>query len=181
MTPREAWQRWQAAAGPWQGWTVCPVLSGAFPPADAPVPPGREYLALPADVVKTLRATPTLVLLDLDVCLSIQLAAELFRQHAAHPVLLIARWPYAQAVLPTEPMLQTMLAEAARLPNARSRLPSVAFALDNRRTTPLSRRPTNDPRADNRYRVSVADLPTLKTLRARGIQHVLKLSQACAP
>ena len=25
-TTRRAWQSWQAAAGPWQGWSVCPAL-----------------------------------------------------------------------------------------------------------------------------------------------------------
>ena len=23
---RRSWQRWQAAAGPWQGWSLCPAL-----------------------------------------------------------------------------------------------------------------------------------------------------------
>ncbi|MBV9543187.1 MAG: hypothetical protein JOY61_02285 [Chloroflexi bacterium] len=137
-------------------------------------------MALASQLIPSLRAHPTLVVLDLDVCLSIQLAGELFRRRAAHPVLLVPRWPYAEAVLPLEPMLTTLLSEAATLPPSTRRLPSVAFALDDRRNMPVPGRPPDDIRADNRYRLGVADLPDLRTLRTRGITRVLKLSHACA-
>jgi hypothetical protein len=54
-------------------------------------------------------------------------------------------------------------------------LPNVAFVLDADRGRPVPRRLRTDPRADNRYTLSPADLPDLKSLRARGIQKIITL------
>jgi hypothetical protein len=37
-------------------------------------------------------------------------------------------------------------------------------------------RPRDDDRADNRYRLTVADLPNLAALRARAIRRVVKVT-----
>jgi hypothetical protein len=56
-------------------------------------------------------------------------------------------------------------------------MPNVVFVLDRHRGDALPDRSPDDPRADNRYRLSLADLPDLQALRARGVRHVLKVTQ----
>ena len=181
-----AWERWFAVAGPWQGWSVCPLLALPSNTKRAPAPEPRapavepHSQAIAAQLISQLADAPsTLLLLDLPPDLGVRIAAALYRADLAHPVLLIARWPYAAAVLETDALRMLLEAEARTFPAPRARLRHVSFVLDAERASP-TRRPTNDPRADNRYVVSPNDLPNLAVLRARGIHSSLKLSHACA-
>jgi hypothetical protein len=51
----------------------------------------------------------------------------------------------------------------------------VVFVLDAEREVSI-RRPRGDPRADNRYALAIGDLPNLATLRAAGIQRLIKVT-----
>ena len=94
----------------------------------------------------------------------------------ANAVLLLPRWPYAQAVLPVDGLLGGLVGEAPRLQPGD--LPNVVFVLDAERRRAIPGRANNDPCTDNRYRLMVGDLPNLKALRARGIGKVVKLFAA---
>jgi hypothetical protein len=97
----------------------------------------------------------------------------------AHPVLVLPRWPYAEAVLPCADLLACLLAASRTLPRpAPEHLPSVLFVLDAKRNTPLRNRGPGDRRADNRYHSATLDLPDLRALRARGIQRIHRVSAA---
>jgi hypothetical protein len=69
------------------------------------------------------------------------------------------------------------LVSQARQLTTDEQLPNVVFVLDAERSQPIVRRSQRDPRADNRYRLSVADLPDLASLRKRGIRQVVKLAR----
>ena len=175
---RRAWSRWQAAAGPWKGWNVCPLL--CVPGADdieAQRAEGPHAAALAAELAPTLTHGGFLVLLDLEPNLGVQVAARLNGLRLANAVLLLPRWPYREAILPVERLLYSLLSESRRLAPEQP-LPNVAFVVDAERGRPVIRRSAMDRRADNRYRLSPADLPNLATLRARGVRHVVKLSAA---
>jgi len=175
---RRAWDRWQAAAGPWQGWTICPAL----------LSPEIETLALPlldhhestssAPIARLLEPGATLCLLDLEPELGVELAAGL--AHLAHPVLVLPRWPYAEAVLPVDRLLATLVDASRRLPRHPQRHDNVVFVLDNQRAQPVPARSSTDPRADNRYHLATFDLPDLRTLRQRGIRHIQHISRRVA-
>ncbi|HET6317855.1 MAG TPA: hypothetical protein VFG86_15485 [Chloroflexota bacterium] len=117
----------------------------------------------------------TLCVLDLQPTLGVQVAARV--ADLAHPVLVLPRWPYADAVLPTETLLATLLAEAPNLPTTTELLPNVVLVLDAERSRAIRRRRA-DPRADNRYPTASLELPDLKTLRARGIGRIHRLIHA---
>lgn len=175
---RRAWSRWQAAAGSWNGWSVCPLLS--LPGADEIEPERAERphaAALVAELAAHLKHGGFFVLLDLEPTLGVQVAARLNGLHLANAVLLLPRWPYPEAILRVERLLYSLLSESRRLA-PRQQLPNVAFVVDAERSRPVIRRSTMDRRADNRYRLNLADLPNLATLRARGIRQVVKLSAA---
>jgi hypothetical protein len=178
-TARRAWLRWQAAAGPWQGWSVCPAL----------LAPGIEDVDVPRGSVRaptamrlanglgvSLDRGGLLVVLDLDPVLGVHIAAALHHRRQANAVLVLPRWPYARAVLPVDRLVGALVNRAARLTPTGEQLPNVSFVLDAHRQRPLPNRSASDRRADNRYRLSVSDLPTLAALRARGISRVVKLS-----
>jgi hypothetical protein len=183
---QRAWDRWQAAAGSWKGWAVCPALLA--PGATSPPLPLGEAISrgegsgepqadeLAAQLESSLQQRNTLLLLDLEPVLALRIAARLNERRLANAVLVLPRWPYAHAVLPVDRLVRCLIAEAARL-TEEAPLHNVAFVLDNQRSCPLPHRTTADPRADNRYRLAVGDLPDLKALRARNIQRVLKLTQ----
>jgi hypothetical protein len=116
-----------------------------------------------------------LCVLDLEPMLGVQLAARL--ADVAHPVLVLPRWPYAEAVLATGHLKAVLLDEARRLPSGEQRLSSVVFVLDALRSAPIRRRRA-DRRADNRYTLAVADLPDLRTLRQRGIRRIHQVRPA---
>jgi hypothetical protein len=172
---RHAWERWQAAAGPWQGWSVCPTLLSPELESIEPRPPRRSNKAanFAARLPPLLETPGTLCLLDLEPTLGVQVAARL--AHIAHPVLLIPRWPYRQAVLPVEHLAWTLVNESHRLPGPAERRPNVVFVLDAERSRPLPNRPRADPRTDNRHHLSAFELPDLRTLRERGITRIQRI------
>jgi hypothetical protein len=173
---QRAWSRWQAAAGPWKLWSVCPLL--CVPDADDIEPRAAEHpraAALATELASTVQKGGVLVLLDLEPNLGVQVAARLNALRLANTVLLLPRWPYREALLPVERLLHSLLSESRRLAPEQP-LPNVAFVLDADRAAPEMGRSAVDRRADNRYRLSPADLPNLATLRASGIRFVDKLS-----
>jgi hypothetical protein len=176
-TARRVWQRWQAAAGPWIGWSVCPAL--VTPEAldiriSASPRPVADEIA--ARLASSLGQRGTAVILDLDPILGIHVAARLNQLRLANAVLLLPRWPYRQAVLPVDGLLDGLVTQATRLQHGE--LTHVAFVLDAERNRALVRRSRHDERADNRYRLAVADLPNLAFLSARDIHRIVKLSAA---
>ena len=174
---RRAWDRWQAAAGPWQGWTICPaLLSPEVETID--LPPGSRHKGRSAPIARLLEPGATLCVLDLEPELGVELAADL--ASIAHPVLLLPRWPYAHAVLPVDRLLQTLVAGAQRLPRQPQRHDNVVFVLDSQRGRPVPARSLTDARADNRYHLATFDLPDLRTLRQRGIRHIQRISRRVA-
>ncbi len=177
---RRVWDRWQAAAGPWRGWAVCPVLCIAELERPAAPAPRRPHVA-PA-LYTGLRAAlggggGTAVVLDLDPLVGVELAARLNGERIAHAVLVLPRWPYAEAVLPFGRLLVNLTAGARLLGRPMDRLPNVVFVLDGQRNLPLPGRSAADRRADNRFRLSSADLPTLADLRAGEISRVVKVAR----
>jgi hypothetical protein len=171
------WARWQAAAGAWQGWSVCPSLLA--PEADDIVasptrPPGAGAHRLATRLADALDHG-TLLLLDLEPVLGVNVAAQLNQWRMANAVLVLPRWPYHQAILPVDGLLGALVSLARRL-SREAALPNVVFVLDAHRTRPVPHRSASDPRADNRYRLLVSDLPDLQALRARGIRRVAKIS-----
>ena len=88
---RRAWSRWQAAAGPWKGWNVCPLL--CVPGADdieAQRADSPHAAALATELAPTLTHGGFLVLLDLEPNLGVQVAARLNGLRLANAVLLEA-------------------------------------------------------------------------------------------
>jgi hypothetical protein len=169
------WARWQAAAGAWQGWSVCPSLLA--PEADDIVPlpqPPTAARRIAAHLAESLDSG-ALLLLELEPVLGVHVAAQLNRWCLANAVLALPRWPYQQAILPVDGLLHALVTQARRL-SPHADLPNVVFVLDADRSRPVPHRSASDPRADNRYRLLVSDLPDLKALRARGIRRVAKIS-----
>jgi hypothetical protein len=165
-----AWQRWQAAAGPWRGWAVCHVLAApeidGVTPSKNPTPRGVDRLVqeLAAQLTDTV---PTAVILDLEPIVGLHVAAQLNAQGAAHAVLILPRWAYAAAILPTDGLLDALISQSNWLTPDRAS-ENVVFVLDAERTRPI-RRPAHDHRADNRYRLVPADLPDLASFRVVNI------------
>jgi hypothetical protein len=172
-----AWQRWQRAAGPWQGWTQCPpLLSPCATVIEREPSDDRTRAAEVArGLERTLRQPGTLILLDLEPTLGVQVAAELSAKGLAHPVLVLPRWPYTEAVLPTQRLTEALVHAANRLPDNVSRLENVVFVVDGERNRVLHARPPDDPRADNRHTLSIFDLPNLATLRARAVRRIVRV------
>lgn len=172
-----AWERWQAAAGPWRGWVACHVLAApdidGVTPTDVRVSPVVD--ALVEKVASSLKGG-TAVVLDLQPVLGVLIAARLNAKHNAHAVLVLPRWAYCDAVLPVDTLLWTLITTASSL-NPHVESTNVVFVLDAERSKPVARR-NSDCRADNRYTLSLADLPNLANLRVRGIQRVVKILSA---
>jgi hypothetical protein len=114
------------------------------------------------------------MILDLEPVLGVRLAAEVSRQQLAHVVLVLPRWPHAQAILPTRELIAALVGESPRLRAAESSA-GVVFVLDGEREASV-RRPAGDPSVDNRYALSIGDLPNLAILRAAGIQRLIKVT-----
>jgi hypothetical protein len=177
-TTRRAWARWHAAAGPWQGWSVCPAL---LAPETADITPVRSNRAatakhIAASLATTLEDPGTAVVIDLDPVLGVHVAARLNQLRLANAVLLLPRWPYAEAILPVDSLLDSIVGLSTRL--VAEDLPSVVFVLDAERTRAVPHRAANDKPADNRYRLTVADLPNLAALRAHRIRRIVKISNS---
>jgi hypothetical protein len=165
-----AWRRWQQAAGPWRGWAVCPALQLARSFAATP-PPARTVV-----LEDLFSLNGTAVVADLEPLVGVALAAEASFRGLAHAVLVLPRWPHADAVLPVEPLTATLVSASRRLRQLNSS--NVLFVLDGERRKSIAPRPRRDPRVDNRYDIAAADLPDLKTLRRAGIQRVVRISRS---
>lgn len=176
----EAWRRWQAAAGPWVGWSICLPLVAPTPHVATILPPQRldhNADALVATFAEGLTQGKTAILLDLEPTLGVEVAARLFQQQLSYVVLILPRWPHAEAILPSTQLEYTLVLESRRLDPPCVELKNVAFVLDAERQKRVDR-PADDPRIDNRYHVSIADLPKLVDLRRAGIRRVVKMSHA---
>ena len=176
-----AWERWQAAAGPWRGWSVCLPLMA---PRAARQPSGLgttrhvggEATHLTDELAPTLSTGGTAVLVDLEPTLGVWLAAELNWRGLAHAVLVLPRWPHGEAVLPTGELTEALIATARRLGRS-DHAPNVVFVLDADRNQTIARpRRASDERADNRYQLSASDLPNLSALRRAGITRLVKVT-----
>jgi hypothetical protein len=128
----------------------------------------------PRPAVEAALRNGTAMVLDLEPVLGVRIAAEVSRQRLAHVVLVLPRWPHADAVLATDRLASTLIATAAQLSAGDSRS-NVVFVLDAEREASIHR-PPEDGRVDNRYALSVGDLPNLATLRAAGIQRLVKVT-----
>jgi hypothetical protein len=174
MSRLTAWKRWQAAAGPWRGWAICAALTMPTAVGDDPSKtlsdPGVDLVEL----ASSLSVDGTAVALDLEPVLGVRVAAEVSRQRLAHVVLVLPRWPHADAVLPTDALISTLMATLPRL-SAAGVHSNVVFVLDGEREGSIQR-PPGDQRVDNRYALAVGDLPNLATLRAAGIRRLIKVS-----
>ena len=129
------------------------------------------------DVEEVLHTSGTAMVMDLEPCLGVRLAAEIYRRGLAHVVLVLPRWPHAEAVLPTNDLLATLLVTSRGLAQAGVTRNNVVFVLDSERQRRIRRR-AEDVRVDNRYPLMAADLPPLRALRAAGIQRVVKVSRS---
>jgi hypothetical protein len=163
-----AWERWQAAAGPWRGWAVCHALTApdldGVTPRKAPPSPIADALARALSFRE-----PTAVVLDLEPVLGVHVASLM----DAHVVLILPRWPYADAVLAVAELLDVLISRSRRLHMAKAS--NVVFVVDAERSTAI-RRKWGDTRADNRYQLSQTDLPNLESLRTHGINSVVKIT-----
>jgi hypothetical protein len=112
--------------------------------------------------------------LDLDPIVGVAVASDLSARELAAVVLVLARWPHPEAVLPTADLIDALVRGAKTL-RADHAAPNVAFVLDGQRSGSVRRR-VGDPRVDNRYDMAVGDLPNLHQLRAAGIQRVVKIT-----
>ena len=201
-----AYDRWQAAAGPWARWTIClPLLGPGLDELDArgtdalgrgvqgsaANPVKRRGRASPPTLQWSVRAQPlrarqwrvrlkegppsdvrarTVVILDFPPEVGVPIAAELARAGHARPLLVIGRWPYAEAVLPARPLVDLTIAETRGLRDLDA--PHLVIVLDGDRAKDLPRRPASDARVDNRYEVVREDFPDASTLLAAGFHQV---------
>ena len=188
-----AYDAWQAAAGPWARWTMfLPLLGPGLDelPTDLGRPPqrraidalvqkliaqldpgGTRALRAPARVLAAAQPRRSMVVLDLAPEVGLRVAADLARRGLARPLVLIGRWPYSQAILPAQPVVQTAVAEARGIAAAAG--PHLVVVLDAERSRPLPHRPARDRRADNRYVLVAEDFPEPAALVQAGIQRVL--------
>jgi hypothetical protein len=120
-----------------------------------------------------LDGSGTLVVLDTAPVVGVAVAAELCAQKRARPVIVLGRWPYAEAVLPARPLVDVLLSEAVRLRTVGAR--DVVLVLDGERSRPVTERSPGDRRTDNRYAFDPNDLPDPATLRALRIERVLAI------
>ena len=151
------------------------------PPADG-LAASRTVLPVDAESVagrlaESLCKGGTALELDLEPSLGVQVAARLYQAQLAYAVLVLPTWPYAEAILPTAELLTALVVESLRLNSASRQIRNVAFVLDARRQQPVER-PADDRRVDNRYQLTVADMPNLAELRRAGIGRVVKVIHA---
>src|SRR5258708_36205474 len=117
-TTRRAWARWQLAAGPWQGWSVCPALlapgAADITPRHAPRPAAERIAASLKDTLQQYTGG-TAIVLDLEPVLAVHIAARVNELSLAHAVLLLPPWPYRQAILPADEVLDGLVHQAPPL------------------------------------------------------------------
>jgi len=126
------------------------------------------------DVASALASGSTALVLDLEPVVGVHIAADLSARRLADVVLVLPRWPHAEAILPTGELVGALVAAARRLRSRAATPPHVVFVLDGVRAGTVRRR-MGDPRVDNRYDLAVGDLPTLQQLRDRGIGRIVKV------
>jgi len=171
----DAWRRWLAAAGPWRGWAVCPCLTvPTIARAEGGLHPVQEEGVPVLD--EALREPGTALVIDLEPTLGVAMAARASEQGLAHVVLLLPRWPHADAALPTNALVTALRHGARTLTDTPKK--NVVFVLDGERRLTLPHRPTGDHRVDNRYDITAGDLPTLAELRQAGMRRVVKIIRA---
>lgn len=177
---QEAWQRWQAAAGPWVSWSLCLALVAPTQEGIAVSEhdrPRRDVDSLSAQLSRTLGTDGTAIQLDLEPTLGVQVAARLHCLQLAHVVLVLPRWPHADAILPTAELIATLVDESRRLALTDEQFRHAVIVLDAERHKRVDR-PADDSRIDNRYHVSIGDLPKLADLRRAGLRRIVKVTHA---
>jgi hypothetical protein len=112
--------------------------------------------------------------IDLDPVVGVRIAAELSHRPLANAVVILPRWPHADAVLPADDLIAALVEASSRVRRSESAF-HVIFVLDGNRSRSI-RRTSGDPRIDNRYDLAVGDMPTLRQLRQAGIERIVKLS-----
>ena len=117
------------------------------------------------------------MVIDLEPILGVRVAAELNRRQLANVVLVLPRWPYAQAVLPVDGLVAALV-ETSPSVGPVDAPTNVVFVVDAVRERPIGRRAVSDRRADNRYRLAASDLPNLATLLGAGIRRLVKIGRA---
>ena len=132
--------------------------------------------SLARELSESLRTDGTALLLELEPSLGVQVAARLHQQQLAYVVLVLPRWPHAGAILPIDQLVATLVVESRRLASKTEKFRNLAIVLDSERQQRINR-PANDPRIDNRYRVSEGELPKLTELRSAAIRRVVKVTQ----
>ncbi|GAC1314813.1 MAG: hypothetical protein NVSMB2_04900 [Chloroflexota bacterium] len=172
------WERWLAAAGTWQGWSMCPLLvSPGIEDVEPHAPSHRLHERarhLREEVQLELAESGTCLLLDLDPVVGISIAGALCDEGVARPLLLLPRWPYCSAVLDA-PQSLWALTEFAPHPVDHIRA-NVCIVIDAQRQTGDVAKKNKRGQVDNRYRLSALDFPSLNELRAREIRRILRLS-----
>jgi hypothetical protein len=160
-----------------------------------PGPPPKFEFDVESLATVSLAGAPTALVIDLDPVVGIHIASALNQRALACAVLIVPRWPHLDAVLPSEALIGTLVAESRRLRPCRQAR-HVVFVLDGERSKSI-RRPAlaqrlapvaqglapvaqglapGDARIDNRYDVAVGELPSLRHLRSAGIERIVKLS-----
>jgi hypothetical protein len=166
----QAWERWRQAAGPWARFGQCLPLLGAGldeiaqdggtapESAISAEATNTETIAVVGAIEGVLRDGPTtLVVLDAAPVTGVLAARRLFAAGLARPLLILGRWPAADAVLPAQPLVATLIACARGLRDRPA--PHVVLVLDGERQTPLPGRAPSDPSTDNRFELDPNDLP----------------------
>lgn len=176
---RGLWECWLAAAGTWQGWSVCPLLLSPNLETVEPRPPSAWKLRMAAELTEKIQSdltgTGTCLLVDLDPAIGISIAGVLCARGVAQPLVLLPRWPYASAILDSAEPLWT-LREAAPVGVAPIPSGNVCIVIDAQRQTGPTRQRTESTRVDNRYQLMPHDFPSLSDLRARDIRRIVRLS-----
>lgn len=174
-----AWRAWYEAAGDMRRWMLCLPLQGPglqevdlSPklPTRVARPPAAGFRL--DDLVRPNRP-PTLVVLDIPPLPAVRLVTSWAKAGVARPLLVLKRWPYAQAVLPAQPLVNALIQTAFFLPQASPTPGHVALVLDGERARSLPHRPAADPRADNRSLLYPEELPTAEALLGAGMTRVI--------
>lgn len=121
--------------------------------------------AFVGQVVALASERPSLVVLDLPPELGVQAAGAAARAHAAWPVLVLGRWPDVDAVLPSGALVARLLTEPLPRLDRGAAPASAALVLDGERLPALEGRSPLDPRVDNRFDLTPADLPDAGAVR----------------
>ncbi len=189
LSPRGAYRRWYAAAGPWAGFfravPLVAVARGVLAPHAGPAERAAraEAAALAAALADLgrredwLGRPDVLLMLDLPGPLGVAMAAAL-RPAGVRPVLLSLLWPEPAALVPAAALADALLTLA---PAAARRGPAqYAFLLGRERDRPASAADLAT-HFDNRYPLGEMDLPSAARLTAGGVRGVVAGHDAALP